>query len=204
MIEDKLKQLKEEYQKIEIPGYLTSNGWLDLSLRLPGKGEFSWRLIFGRGLIFASIFLVLSGSVVGVSQAARPGELLFPVKVLSEKVAAKVVGDPDISVVRRADDLIDQSKKDSEAADTASEEYKKTLEQGRQDAQESGRTQEFKKTLEEQEEKLNEEQDNEHERPEIQKAIEETERVRGEVKGEKDSDSHEDRRSDEDSTDDED
>lgn len=199
MMEDKLRELKAEYQKIGTPGYLISNGWLDLSLKLPEKGKLSWRLFFGRGLVFASIVLVFGGSVVGISQAAKPGDLLFPVKVLSEKVAEKVVDNPDISVVRRADDLIDQSKKDPEGLDKASEEYNKTLEESRQDAQKSGRTQEFKNTLDEQEKKLNEAQNNEHQSEEIQKAIDETERVRGEVKGEKDSDNSEDRDSNDDS-----
>src|SRR3989344_5556202 len=106
MIENNLEKLKDEYQHAKTPDYLISNGWLDLSLKLSYQRRFSWRMIFGRSLIFASIILVLSGTGIGVSQAAKPGDLLFPVKVMSEKVAAKVVDNPDISVVRRADDLI--------------------------------------------------------------------------------------------------
>ncbi len=187
MIEDKIKLLKDEYQSIEAPGYLVSHGWLDLSLKLGDHHGFSWRLIFVRGLMFASVVLVLSGAVVGVSQAAKPGDLLFSVRAMSEKVAAKVVGNPDIIVVRRADDLIDQSKKDPQALDRASEEYTKALEQSKQDAQKSGNTQNFKQTLDKQEQKFTEAQKGDHSSSGLKKAVEETQKVNGEVKGEKDS-----------------
>lgn len=187
MVEDKIQELKKEYEKIVIPDYLISNGWLDLSLKLPEKGKFSWHLIFARGLVFASIVLFFSGAVVGVSQASKPGDILFPVKVLSEKVAVKAGFNPEISLVRRTNDLIDQSKKDSGATEKASEEYKKTLEQGSQDAQKSGKTKEFKQTLNAQEKKLREAQNEDNDSEELKEAVEETVKVQGEVKGERDS-----------------
>lgn len=183
--EDKIEELKNEYQQIVTPDYLISNGWLDLSLKLPEKGMNPLRLIFARGLVFALVILVLSIGVVGVAQASKPGDLLFGVKVFSEKVAVKAGVNPEISVVRRADDLIDQTKKSSEAAEKASEEYKKTLEQSRWDAEERGDTQNFKQTLAKQEQKFTEAQGEDHDSSELKKAVEETARVQGEVKGDK-------------------
>ena len=120
----------------------------------------------------------------------KPGDLLFPLKVISEKVAVRAGVNPEISVVRRADDLIDQSKKDPTAAEKAAEEYKKTLEQTKQDAQKSGNTKEFKQTLKAQELKFTEAQKEDHGSTELKKAIEETQKVNGEVKGEKDTKNH--------------
>lgn len=190
MIEDNLEKIKSEYQKIVTPDYLISNGWLDLSLKLPEKGVNPLRLIFARGLVFALVILVLSIGVVGVAQASKPGDLLFGVKVFSEKVAVKAGVNPEISVVRRADDLIDQTKKSSEAAERASEEYTRTLEQGKQDAEERGSTQNFKQTLEKQEQKFTEAQGKDNNSSELKRAAEETARVQGEVKGDKDTNGH--------------
>lgn len=188
MIETNFEELKKEYKSIPIPGYLISNGWLDLSLKLPDKHKSIWHMFLVRGLIFASLFLFLSVGLVGVSQASKPGDLLFPVKEFSEKVAIQTgVVNPEISVVRRANDLIDQSQKDSKDTEKATVEYQRTLEQGKQDAQKSGNTQQFKQTLENQEQKFTDAQKSDHDSAELKKAIEETQKVNGEVKGEKDT-----------------
>lgn len=188
MIENKLEELKKEYKSIAIPDYLISNGWLDLSLKLPEKNKSLWHMFLVRGLVFASLVLFLGVGLVGVSQASKPGDLLFPVKEFSEKVAIKAgVANPEISVIRRANDLIDQSQKNQDAAQKASQEYQKTLEQSKQDAEKSGDTKQFKQTLEKQEQKFTDAQKNNHGSTELNRAVEETQRVNGEVKGEKDS-----------------
>ena len=187
MIEDKLKEFRSEYHSIETPSYLVSNGWLDLSLKLENQRRFSWKLLLGRGLVFATVVLVLSGMVVGVSQAAKPGDFLFPVKVLSEKVVAKVTNDPTIVVEHRANDLINDSSSGSNDSDKAAEEYQKSLLESKQDAQDSGKTQEFKKALEEQEQKLKDAAERDSNREDLQRAIDETQKVSGEVQGTRDS-----------------
>lgn len=187
MIEDSLEKLKSEYHSIVVPDYMISHGWMDLSLKLQAKSGFTWRIFFVRGLIFASFVFFVGTGIIGVSQAAKPGDVLFPVKVLSEKAAIAVGVDPQISVVRRADDLIDLSKNNASGLQKASDAYQKTLDESKQDAVKSGNTKEFKQTLEKQEQKFTEAQKESEDSKELKRAIEETAKVQGEVKGSKDS-----------------
>lgn len=73
-----------------------------------------------------SLLVFLTG-IVGLAQAAAPGSTLYQVKVLSDKVVAKVSGKPEINTERRAQDVIEVSKSRPAMLPEASKQYKQAL-----------------------------------------------------------------------------
>ena len=187
MIEEKLESLRKEYLKIGPPIYLEHHGWQDLYTKLESRQDLGLNLLFGKGLAFGSLLLLLFGGVVGVAQAAKPGNALYQVKLAADEVAATVLQKPEIKVKRRAQEVINVSSDSKEQLDEATREYQKSLEDSRQDAQRSGRGQDFANTLDEQEKKFRKAQeDNPESADKLEEAIKQTEQARGEVQGESD------------------
>lgn len=192
MIEEKLENFRKEYLKIGPSVYLEHHGWQDLSVKLESRKAANLNMFFGRGLAFTSLILLLLGGVVGVAQASKPGDKLYPVKLAADEVAAKVTGNVEIKIERRAQDVIDVSKDSKGQLDEATKEYQKSLENSKEEAQRSGRQKDFADALDEQEKRLRKaKEDNPESADELQEAIMQTQRVRGEVKGEKTEDSEE-------------
>ena len=187
MIEDQLEKLRKEYLKTGPPIYLEHHGWQDLSAKLENRKTVDLRLLFGRGLAFTSIVILLFASIVGTAQAAKPGDFLYPIKLLLDEVVAKVVGKQEIKIERRGQEIIDLSSSSSKHLEEAAREYQKALDATKQESEKSGRQQEFKNTLEEQEEKFREAQEkNPTSQDNLEEVIRQTQRAKGEVQGEKD------------------
>src|SRR3989344_3027635 len=186
MIEDHLEKFRKEYLKIGPSVYLEHHGWQDLYAKLESRKAVNLNILFGRGLAFASLILLLLGSVVGVAQAAKPGDALYPVKLAADEAFATVSGKPEIKVERRGQEIIDVSNQSQQQLDEATKENLKSLENSMQDTQRSGRGQDFASTLDEQEKKFRKaHEDNPQSADKLEEAIKQTEQARGEVQGER-------------------
>ena len=190
MIEDQLEKLRKEYLKIKAPDYLVQNGWVDLQTRLSAQESPNRRFFPKPALIFASVILLFFAGSLTAAQAAKPGDVLYPVKLLSDDLQAKITGKEEIKLEKRAQEFIDLSNSSSEHLEEAARQYQKTLDESKNQAEKSGRQQEFRQSLEEQEEKLRQAQDNNPSSQDLDEAIKETQRVRGEVQGTKDEHSN--------------
>ncbi|MBI2594180.1 hypothetical protein HYW39_00620 [Candidatus Curtissbacteria bacterium] len=170
MIEEHLEKIRKDYIKVEPPSYL---------VRI-------WTL--RKGLALVSFALLVSVvTVFGVAQAAKPKDPLYPVKILSENLVAKVTGDYEIKVERRAQELIDLSSQSPQNLDEATRLYQETLDKAEKEAQKVGRGQEFRQTLDQQEEKLREAQRaNPAAQQQLENAIWHIQQAKGDVQGEKD------------------
>lgn len=113
MKDEQLKEYKKLYLETS-PTTTSEEGWKNLSQLLPKqKANIP---TFRYAFIFACIlFLILFGTVT-VSQAAKPGNILYPVKVLSDKVVSK------ISQTVESKKFLPQLKKDNPSNDSKDEE----------------------------------------------------------------------------------
>lgn len=89
-MENKLQDLKKIYTYSSVPLSLKENGWNSLVSKLPSQRYLFMKMMLIRTCLFVSLFLIAAGSTVGVSQAAKPGSALYPVKVLSQKAITYV------------------------------------------------------------------------------------------------------------------
>ncbi len=158
MIEEKLEKVRKSYIGQAVPSYLINDGWRDLYTKLDLQKGLNFRLIFGRALIFASVALVFLGSVVGAAQAAKPGNALYPVKLLSDDIVAKVAGKPEIKIERRGQDIIDLSNNSKEQINEATNEYQKSLDETKKEVEKSGKSENVENALDQQEQKFREAQ----------------------------------------------
>lgn len=184
MKQDLLVKAKKEYLETPLPEYLMYDGWRDVRIKLEPSGWSLWGLIFKRGFVFAAVTLLFLGSVVGAAQAAKPGDKLYSVKVLADRVLAQVTGNYEVKVQRRAAEVIETSKsiESTPAGDQASREYQKALDEAKMKAVRSGTQEDLLETLEKQEEKFKKESDgNGLNKGKLDEAIEQTEKVKDEI-----------------------
>ncbi len=185
MIEDQLENLRKEYRNLTPPVYLVHQGWSDLANQLDERQTTDLRLLFGKGLVFASVILLLFGGLVTAAQAAKPGETLYPVKLLSDSVAARVSGKPEITVEKRGQEIIDLSQKPSEQLNEATKQYQKALDDSARQAKDSGKQQDFEKALDNQKQKFEREIEKNPQSKGLEDAIKKTEQTQGQVQGQK-------------------
>lgn len=111
-----LQKFKEVYLNKRATPRLSMDGWSEISSKIDGvPGPFVfWRKSWA--VAFLSILLIAGGSFVFYTNvsAALPGDRLYPVKILSEDVIAKVTGSNQIKIDNRADEIIDLSDKKQE------------------------------------------------------------------------------------------
>lgn len=184
MSEDLLKRAKKEYLETPIPDYLKYDGWRDVRIRLESRGWGLWALVFKRGLIFAVFALLVLGSVVGVAQAAKPGDKLYTVKVLADKVFARVSGNYEVKIQRRAADVIEVSKNNesTRAAIQANDEYQKALDEARVKTVDPGKREDLKKILQKEEDRFKKEADGDSKKQEkLNDVIEQTQKAEDEI-----------------------
>lgn len=159
-IEQYLKNLKKEYQKLEPSQYFIEQGWPKLKDKiLETEIKKLPRLRATRAYLFLSLVLLILLSGVGVVQASQkslPGEPLYPVKVLSEKVITKVTGNKTLEVENRAKEIIDLSKKEQEEKlKETVEKYRETILKTKKEIEERGKEEKlFKKKLKKQQEEF--------------------------------------------------
>ncbi|MBI2196660.1 hypothetical protein HYU45_03545 [Candidatus Daviesbacteria bacterium] len=155
-IEKKLKDFKRIYQATEPSGHFLEHGWQDLQdkkrqLELIGaKRSLFYLRPFATATLMVFILAGVLGGVVRASQNSLPGEVLYPVKRISEEVASTVSGNKLIKVEGRANDIVELSRKgrNSKRIQKAVGEYKTAV----AEASRSGKNiQKIEKTLEDQE-----------------------------------------------------
>lgn len=192
MLEEQLNQLKREYQETKTPDYLIYNGWANVRSQLVDR-KFGYFWLFARRISMAALFLALIlGGVATTSQAAAPGDLLYPVKVAGENLYAKISGDYQRPIENRAQDVVKSSSGEDGNLDEAIKQYENTLNESsvQSQDQDEGSKQQFKATLEDQEQQLikaRDESRNDGDREKLQQVIEKTNEVQGEIKGVKDN-----------------
>lgn len=97
MDEQFLEQYKKIYLRKKMQDDALQKSWNELSRRLPAQDLPAQNLIFRYRFLFAGIILLLLAGTAGMAQASRSGELLYPVKILTNNVAAKIFGNPRIT-----------------------------------------------------------------------------------------------------------
>ncbi|HJY98945.1 MAG TPA: hypothetical protein VJ227_04480 [Patescibacteria group bacterium] len=152
--EEHLEELKKEYEKTKATLHLKSSGWEELRARIgllePEPVAPWWKTY---ALAF-SLVALLTGSLIGayrISLASMPGDALYPVKILSERLIQNATGDNQIAIDHRADEIIilsEKEKTDREMLMKVVIEYKEVVEEKKSEIQESGAdNQEFQRRL---------------------------------------------------------
>lgn len=153
-LEKELENLKKEYIHQEIPGYLKEHGKENLNSRLGENHIFHFKYQPRPRFAFAFFGLVLVATIMIFAQNSKPSTLLYPVKILSDRVVAKLTGDNQTLIEKRTSDLINSTTQSQKAVDQASKEFQKSLDEAKSSAGREDKKQEFQETLENQEESL--------------------------------------------------
>lgn len=178
-----LTGLKSEYQKVGATRHLRVSGWEDIRRQIgfpePRFGKIwlkNFAITFVLILLFAGSLFVAYGTVL----AAMPGDPLYPVKILSEKIIQKATGNNQLTIKDRASEIVDLSKKqniDKENLKQVVSEYKQNVLDAKEQIQISGKPSiHLQKELEDQHsefDKLG------HDNPEIQNEIKDAQEVSG-------------------------
>lgn len=188
--EDTLKNLKKQYIRTNAPSYLDDYGFLNLSQKISQQEKYiPVDLYLRKSLIYATFVILLMLIVSLASQSSKPGDVLFPVKIASGKIAAKITGNENLIIKNRVDEIIDLSEKNGQNLDNAIRNYEDTLNKT-QEGQDFRKNQELQDILDEQKQKLEEARErNPQAAPKLDQAIEKTKSVQGEVKGQKENSS---------------
>ncbi|HKC04807.1 MAG TPA: hypothetical protein VKC54_02970 [Patescibacteria group bacterium] len=141
--EEYLNNLKKEYEKTDATMHLKTQGWYELEKRIelftPRKVPPKW---FGFGAVCALIIFLFSGIIVAASPSI-PGDSLYPVKLLSEKIVQKISGSNQIVIDHRAEEIIGLSKAreiNKEALEHAVIEYKQYVDLTQDKIEKSGKS----------------------------------------------------------------
>lgn len=155
--EEYLKNLKTEYLKVEAPLSLRASGWETLSKQIGEQPVVRKMFWFERFVFVTGIVLIVVGGFFGfysVASAALPGDPLYPLKRLSERVVEKATGDNQIVIDHRAQEIVNLSKEKEVNAQELQQtvaEYKQVVTETKQEIKQTGQTdQHFEKKLEEQ------------------------------------------------------
>lgn len=144
----KLEQLKKAYWQIKLSDQQVSKGWQNLQFRMKPESYH-----FQPTFTFLGLILVF-GLLAGVVSAASPASLLYPVRVLADKVIAQVANKPELKLERRVDDVVVSLKKPAQF-EKAGKAYEKTLNEVKNEAQKDDvKIKGLQKGLNEAEEKL--------------------------------------------------
>src|SRR3989344_2581006 len=103
MNKDILEKARKDY--IHSGGSLGGGRWEDISARLPSQ-SFSYRMIVGRVIVISIIPILFLSGLVGVSQASKPGEFLYPVKVASQKFANKISNKLEFNIQKKSQKVL--------------------------------------------------------------------------------------------------
>ena len=183
-----LEKLKKEYLSIVPAENQVIRSWNELQLKLAQERirpipHFSQR----PALAFVSILIVITAFILIGSRFSKPDDALYPVKIASDKIVAGVTGNYEANIEKRAQEVINSATDPEDGIDEATRKYLESLEEAREKAQEMGKSQEFKTILDQQEERFRQVQE---ENPSSQRGLEEainnTQKVKGEVQGQKD------------------
>lgn len=180
-MEGYLDYLKKEYEKTDATWHLKTSGWEELARRI-GLLETPKQSFLLRNLAIAfAVFLIFLVGTYKIAQAAIPGDPLYPVKILSEKIIQGTTGSNQIVIDNRADEIVGLSRqkqvKTQELEQVVSE-YKQNVEETKKQIQDSGEPNpEFQQKLS-------------HQHSEFDKVVKENPHVEGDIKDAQDSSDH--------------
>lgn len=89
-IEERLEKMKKVYQETSVSDEQMIQEWQLLEGMLGEQQHSSFSPLLFRAFAFATVILLLSGGVVTIAQASKPGEFLYPVKEFSQKIVEEV------------------------------------------------------------------------------------------------------------------
>lgn len=89
-IEERIEKMKKVYRETPVSDEHIAKEWQLLEGMLGEQHQSRVSPHFFRTFAFLAVVLLLSGGVVTVAQASKPGELLYPVKEFSQKVVEEV------------------------------------------------------------------------------------------------------------------
>jgi hypothetical protein len=129
-----LNSLKKEYEKTEATMHLKLSGWEELSRQI-GPTETKRRFwLRNLSLVFAVFVIFLLGTYK-IALAALPGDVLYPVKLLSERIIEKASGSNQIVIDHRASEIIGLSKEqeiNNQNLEQVVIEYRQNVDQAKQ------------------------------------------------------------------------
>src|SRR3989344_4722425 len=179
MIEEKL----ENFRKVYIGSGKNDFAPPDILTQLPAQNRpHTYRI---KALIVTLAAVLFSGSAFGISQAASPGTSLYPVKLASDEILAKVTGSQELKVKKRAQEIIESASASQKQQEEALKEFQKALDQTEEEAKKSGKSEKFRQTLDSEEEKFKKAQEK-NPSQNLEEAIKRTKNAKGEVQGQKD------------------
>lgn len=179
-----LKKLKKSYLDTPIPGNLETNGWINVNSRLDRRSWLNGPQLRKPFYFFASLVLLLT-TLTATAQAAGPGDILYPIKLLSDQIQARITHNSEKVLEKRTDDIVKVSNEQSpEKVDKAVDAYRQTLIQSENSMKKEEEKNTLRQNLDTQEQKLEQvAKDHPDISPKINKAIEETKKAQGEVEG---------------------
>lgn len=182
-----LGDLRKDYLKTQSK----QPNWSAVENKL-GAQNINLRTVLHATLITITIMVLSISAITVSSQKSKPGEALYGVKIASDNLYSKISGNFDTSIEKRAQDVI-SSQNSPQQLNDATKQYKKTLEESKQRADQKGQSEEFKQTLQLQEEKFERaKEENHNSQQKLEEVINESKKVRGEIEGVRDQKQNED------------
>jgi hypothetical protein len=136
-----LNYLKREYEKTQATAHLKESGWDELARRI-GYLETPKKNVWLRNIAVAfAVLLLFVFGTYQIAQAALPGDKLYPVKILSEKIIQGTSGSSQVAIDHRAEEIVVLSKKqevNKESIERISIEYKEFVDQEMQQIEVDG------------------------------------------------------------------
>ncbi|MDP2632457.1 MAG: hypothetical protein Q8P25_01910 [Candidatus Curtissbacteria bacterium] len=177
----KFEDLRHDY--LNITG--AKSGWETIEKSL-GSQNRNIQPVVQKGLITTAILLLSISTTVITAQKSKPGGSLYAVMVLSDKVYSSITGNYEATIAKRAQEVID-SQNSPQQLDEAAKQYSNTIEDSKKQADQKGEEKKFNETLQEQEEKLEQARKNNSENQQkLEEIIDHSQRIRGEVEGDRD------------------
>lgn len=147
---DRLDDLRKKYISTDPPQSL-GKGWSGIEEKLGAQETPSSFTTHYIGTLALS-FLLLSLLIVGAAKASKPGDKLYPLKIITDKAEAKITRNPELKIERRAEDIIRVSD-DPKRLDDAIIRYQKTVKEATQEVKPT-KANKLQQTLQRQEEKF--------------------------------------------------
>lgn len=133
-IKSRISELKKTYWNIKISDNKVQDSWKEFERKLRPAPRLSFPG-FRHAVISFGLMIAFLAGLVGIVQASDPGTPLYQLKLISDKVAAKIAGKPGIKIERRGQDLIKALKKDGEKFEEANNQYDRALEETQKEVQ---------------------------------------------------------------------
>jgi hypothetical protein len=136
-----LDSLKSEYEKTEATLHLKESGWGELSRQMDPFRPLRHSWLRNLSIVLAVFVIFLLGTYK-IALAALPGDILYPVKLLSEKIIQEASGSNQIVIDHRASEIVGLSKEqetNSQDLEQVVTEYTENVDQAKQDLELSGK-----------------------------------------------------------------